>query len=392
MPFPVTILGQQFQESDFLGMAYVDGVPDSLSKLAELNAAARSWTSTSSVSIGTGSKVFTIPTSLEDFIVPGESFVRVYNSAGNYMQGLVTAYNSGTGAMTVNVTVAVGAGTFASWTVSLLAYDPSAVATLPVGGDEGGTGRLLNASDVRVGFLKPLPSMGYLMEEEFYPSLPPYDPNITPWIYKTDQEDALSGSSVNNLIGVAQVSYYSGNDACALSLGPSGFLSVGGGGDLAFGAYVAFSTDTFVGQGSTSYFIGLRGEGSSYLSIFDKYGIGFEMILDSTDVRHWYGVVTVAGVTTRQLLVSNVTIAYCSVWVDSFNKVAYLSVRSVYTDIPSPGNAEAYQMSVDITAWPESDPVSFVHPAASVRPNVAAGATSHRMYVDRLFVYKALER
>ena len=37
----------------------------------------------------------------------------------NTMQGTVTSYNSGTGAMVANITTVVGSGTYAAWTVNL---------------------------------------------------------------------------------------------------------------------------------------------------------------------------------------------------------------------------------------------------------------------------------
>lgn len=70
--------------------------------------------STNSMSLTTGSKSFTIQTGLT-FTV-GQT-VKVGHNAGKYMTGTVTAFNSGTGAMTVNVTSVVGTGTQQSWSV-----------------------------------------------------------------------------------------------------------------------------------------------------------------------------------------------------------------------------------------------------------------------------------
>ena len=87
-------------------------------------------TSTTSVAIGTGSKSFTIQTGKGYQI--GQS-VRVAGSAApaNYMDGQVTAYNSGTGALTVNVTATGGSGTRTDWVISLAA---SSSAYLPLSG------------------------------------------------------------------------------------------------------------------------------------------------------------------------------------------------------------------------------------------------------------------
>lgn len=75
-------------------------------------------TSTTSLAIGTGAKALTIQTGKQ--IVIG-TWLAIANTAApaNWMAGQVTAYDSGTGALTVNVLVTGGAGTFAAWTVSL---------------------------------------------------------------------------------------------------------------------------------------------------------------------------------------------------------------------------------------------------------------------------------
>lgn len=77
-------------------------------------------TSTTSVAVGTGSKSFTTQTGKNFYI--GQP-VRVANTAtpANYMDGQITSYNSGTGALVVNVTAIGGTGTFAAWTIGMLA-------------------------------------------------------------------------------------------------------------------------------------------------------------------------------------------------------------------------------------------------------------------------------
>ena len=77
-------------------------------------------TSTTSLTIGTGSKSLTIETG-KSFTV-GQA-VMIASTAGptNYMVGQVTSYNSGTGALVVNVTSVAGSGTVAAWTVSVAA-------------------------------------------------------------------------------------------------------------------------------------------------------------------------------------------------------------------------------------------------------------------------------
>lgn len=85
--------------------------------LTATNAPATQGASATSLAIGTGSKNFTIQT--------GKGFlpampVRVAYDASNYMDGTVTSYDSGTGAMVVSVSSIAGAGTYTSWTISIV--------------------------------------------------------------------------------------------------------------------------------------------------------------------------------------------------------------------------------------------------------------------------------
>jgi hypothetical protein len=73
------------------------------------------YVSSTSVAIGTGSKTFTVATSL-NFAV--DENVTVYYNSSNYMLGVITSYNSGTGVLVVNVIRTFGSGTYASWTIS----------------------------------------------------------------------------------------------------------------------------------------------------------------------------------------------------------------------------------------------------------------------------------
>lgn len=75
-------------------------------------------TSSSSLSISLGSKSLTIETGKN--LVQG-MFVIIADTAvnGNYMHGYITSYNSGSGALVVQVTEKVGSGTKSSWVVSI---------------------------------------------------------------------------------------------------------------------------------------------------------------------------------------------------------------------------------------------------------------------------------
>ena len=75
-------------------------------------------TATDSTLIGVGSKSFALQTGKS--IVVGMSLKIAYTtSPGNWMLGDVTSYNSGTGALVINITATNGSGTYALWTVSL---------------------------------------------------------------------------------------------------------------------------------------------------------------------------------------------------------------------------------------------------------------------------------
>jgi len=70
--------------------------------------------STTSVTMGTGLKSFTVAANLNYAV--GMIIVISYN-ASNYMTGFISSYTAGTGALVVDVTSIVGSGTYASWTI-----------------------------------------------------------------------------------------------------------------------------------------------------------------------------------------------------------------------------------------------------------------------------------
>jgi len=75
-------------------------------------------TSATSMAIGLGTKTFTLAQTGKLF---GRSTTITISAptGDNWMSGPITAFNSATGEMTVNVTNISGSGTFAAWTVSL---------------------------------------------------------------------------------------------------------------------------------------------------------------------------------------------------------------------------------------------------------------------------------
>lgn len=88
------------------------------SAASALTAPGTSATSTTSLTIGTGSKSLTIQTGKAYSV---GQFVIIARTSGptNYMSGQITSYNSGTGALDVSVTTTGGGGTYTDWTVSI---------------------------------------------------------------------------------------------------------------------------------------------------------------------------------------------------------------------------------------------------------------------------------
>jgi hypothetical protein len=81
-------------------------------------AAALAGTSTSSVLIGLGAKSFTASTGKQ---WAATQFLQIGSqaNANNFMHGTVTSYNSGTGALVMNITDIGGTGTFADWSINV---------------------------------------------------------------------------------------------------------------------------------------------------------------------------------------------------------------------------------------------------------------------------------
>ncbi len=78
-----------------------------------------SGTSTTSVNIGTGSKSFTTQPGLAFFPGGALTIASAAAPSTNYMVGIVTSYNTSTGALVVNVTTTGGSGTHADWIISI---------------------------------------------------------------------------------------------------------------------------------------------------------------------------------------------------------------------------------------------------------------------------------
>lgn len=110
--------------------ASLSAIPQAITDLNAVGSAyalATNATSSTSVLIGTGSKSFTTQTNLGYQV--GQT-LRIANTSANYMTGDVTSYNTGTGALVMNITSVAGSGTFASWFLSQSAVGASSAGTV----------------------------------------------------------------------------------------------------------------------------------------------------------------------------------------------------------------------------------------------------------------------
>lgn len=79
-------------------------------------------TSVTQVTMGVGSKSFTIAAGLTYDV--GQNVMAKHDS-GNYMIGVCSGYNNVTGAFSMNGVTIVGSGTYSSWTISLMTWNPA---------------------------------------------------------------------------------------------------------------------------------------------------------------------------------------------------------------------------------------------------------------------------
>lgn len=75
-------------------------------------------TSTTSLSVGTGAKGFTSQAG-KAWLVGSYVFIVATTDNSKIMQGKITAYNSSTGSLVVDVNLASGTGTYASWNIGI---------------------------------------------------------------------------------------------------------------------------------------------------------------------------------------------------------------------------------------------------------------------------------
>jgi hypothetical protein len=116
-------------------------------------------TSTTSLSIGNGTKTLTVGTGLSYSATQDATIARTSDPTNYHMHGKVTSYNSGTGELVLDVQSHTGTGTYSAWTVNVGGLAPNASVAW---GDI--TGTLSSQTDLQTaldGKLSDAPSDGY---------------------------------------------------------------------------------------------------------------------------------------------------------------------------------------------------------------------------------------
>lgn len=117
MAFPVTLNGRTYTLTDFEGTNYVDGLPDAFEDFVTHAGDIYNSTSTTSNSIGTGSKTFTVEANKP---YQAGTPLRIADAAApstNFLDTVVTSYSGTT--LVVNSIGYGGSGTKTSWTVNI---------------------------------------------------------------------------------------------------------------------------------------------------------------------------------------------------------------------------------------------------------------------------------
>lgn len=143
MPFSHVLAGFQFTDANFAGTAYANeqtGFPKALEKIVEHVANAWRSPSSTSLTVGTGAKSLTVAANRPFAVGQPVRIASTADPANVFMDGSITAYTDATGAMTVQVSSTKGAGTFASWMVSLGGFAQVVASPSPLPVASGGTG------------------------------------------------------------------------------------------------------------------------------------------------------------------------------------------------------------------------------------------------------------
>lgn len=103
------------------GIATTQANNAAASAISAVNAPGTSATSTTSITIGTGSKSLTVQTGKAFVVGQYVTIARTSAPTTTNMFGQITAYTPGTGDLVINITTIAGSGTFTDWTIGLSA-------------------------------------------------------------------------------------------------------------------------------------------------------------------------------------------------------------------------------------------------------------------------------
>lgn len=139
--YPFVLNGNSYQLTSFENFAYTTGIPNSMSDLVRECLLLHKGTSTTSASIGTGSKSFTTQAGLAFRTGDIVSVADATAPQTNRMWGTILSYNFTSGSLVVSVYGLVGSGTKSNWLISVggCSSDFGASSDI-IAIDNGGTG------------------------------------------------------------------------------------------------------------------------------------------------------------------------------------------------------------------------------------------------------------
>ena len=135
MAYPVTLNGRTYTLADFEGTNYVEGLPDAFEDFVTHAGDIYNSTSTTSNTIGTGSKTFTVESAKP---YQAGTPLRIADASApstNFIDAIVTSYSGTT--LVVDSVGYAGSGTFTSWNVNI-GGSASVAGTVAIA--QGGTG------------------------------------------------------------------------------------------------------------------------------------------------------------------------------------------------------------------------------------------------------------
>lgn len=416
MTYQVRIFDKTFQASDFAGTAWQTNLPLLFEKLVDQTPARDGQTnryfgtSTTSLTISPGSKVFTTQTNLKLDGSGGLSAFAVNTAnVSQWMAGTVTAYNASTGSLTLNVSSTSGAGTIATWAIVFI---PGVGSRLAASADYGGIGALSTDGSVmdfeRYAIGLPRARRGLYLHTDFLEhadfarddtsgdwTLVTNEPvNRLAYAHNSNEFNSTTGPNHGDGVqGIWSVQSAVAGRKSSLVFGDRGFISAFEPGNFYLTAALKFS-QSFSSSDLYTCRFGLRATRSSKLgNIFAAGGIGFE-IEEIASGKAWSVVINNGSKTIRKslgVLSPLTTWAVCHIFGNMHNREIHMRVAlSSATDanefLPFPAQ---YQVTEDLSDWP-SDLSMLMNPVLSIEK--LNGTGTRAVFIDRMLLNKALSR